>query len=153
MKKKIIIGMVVLVLGVMGYFGFQTYQVTEFLDELGECGMSAGPIYGNSITVDIDKVELEQQIEIPGGVFGLANLSDSLAPKLLKFDKSNHVIWAVEFREDSLVGFPYQELSEMELIKDEYGIRLSFFNKSYGEPGKIYLTDDYEVEYMCLSPM
>jgi hypothetical protein len=41
----------------------------------------------------------------------------------------------------------------MELINDKYGIRLEFFNKSYGEPGRIYLTEDYEVEYMCLSPM
>ena len=153
MNKKIIIGIVVLLLGVIGYFGYQAYQFTKFLDDLGECGMSAGPIYSDPITIDKDNLELEQQIEIPEGKFGLLNLSDSLSPKLIKFDRSNNVVWAVEFREDSLVGLPYQRLSEMELINDEYGIRLSFFNNSYGEPGKIYLTDDYEVEYMCLGPM
>ena len=63
------------------------------------------------------------------------------------------MVWAVEFKEDSLIGLPYQQLSEMQLINDEHGIRLSFFNNSYGEPGRIYLSEDYELEYMCLSPM
>jgi hypothetical protein len=152
-KKEIIIGFVVLVLGVVGYFGYHAYQFGQFLGDLGECGMSAGPIYGDSINVNLDRTGFEQQLDIPNGKFGLLNLSDSLPPKLIKLDKENNLIWAVEFREDSLVGLPHQRLSEMQLIKDEHGIRLSFFNNSYGEPGRIYLTEDYELEYMCLSPM
>ena len=41
----------------------------------------------------------------------------------------------------------------MELLVEKNNIRLTFFNNSYSEPGRIYLTDDYEVEFMCLSPM
>ena len=119
----------------------------------GDCGMSEGPIYGDSITIDKENLRFEQRIAIPTGEFGLMNLSDTLSPKLIKIDKKGNVIWAVEFKEDSLITIPHQQLSEMQLINDEHGIRLSFFNNSYGEPGRIYLSEDYELEYMCLSPM
>lgn len=153
MKYKIIIGVAVLIAGILGYLAYTAYQFAEFLDDLGECGMSIGPIYGDSIMVDEEDLKLDQQIEIPDGKFGLMNLSDSLAPKLLKFGNKDNLDWAVEFREDSSIGIPFHRLSEMKLIEDEYGIRLSFLNNSYGEPGKIYLTEEYELKYMCLSPM
>lgn len=133
----------------IAYFGCLVLQ----LKSLGECGMSVGPIYGEPITIKGKDLKLEQQIEIPNGMLGLMNLSDSLPPKLIKFDANGKLIWAVEFREDLNVDIPYNSLSEMQLVKDKYGIRLEFFNYSYSEPGRIYLTEDYEVEYMCLSPM
>jgi hypothetical protein len=149
MKKKIILGVIVLIVVIVGYFGCLVLQMKS----LGECGMSAGPIYGEPITINMEDLELDQQIVIPKGMLGLMNLSDSLSPKLMKFDVHGKLIWAVEFREDSNVDIPHNRLSEMELINDKYGIRLEFFNYSYSEPGRIYLTEDYEVEYMCLSPM
>ena len=152
MKKKIIIGVSVLIIGVVGFWGYQFYQFTEFLDDKGECGMSVGPIYGDTLNPNKINLDFEQTIEIPNGKFGLMNLMDTLAPKLVKFDKNDNLIWAVEFKEDSTIGIPYQKLSKMDLIKDEYGVRLAFFNHSYSEPGKIYLTDNYELEHMCLSP-
>ena len=153
MKKTVkyiawILGILIVVIGLfIGLFAI------SWNNSFGDCGMSAGPIYGDSVTVQSENLEIDQLIEIPSGKFGLMNLSDSLSPKLIKFDKRDNIIWAVEFGEDSLVGLPHQRLSEMKLVNDEYGIRLSFFNYSYGEPGRIYLTDDYELEFMCLSPM
>lgn len=153
MKKKTILGIVVLFLLTIGFLSFQVFQSVNFLSSLDECGMSTGPIYGDSISIDIENLKFDQQIDIPHARLGLLNLSDTLAPKLIKLNKAKDVIWAVEFREDSILGLPHQRLSEMKLIEDEFGIRLSFFNDSYGEPGNIYLTDDYNVKYMCLSPM
>lgn len=149
MKKKIILGVIVLIVGIVGYFACLVFQVKSW----GECGMSAGPIYGESIRINAKDLKLEQQIKIPNGKFGLMNLSDSLPPKLIRFDANGKIMWAVEFKEDLNVDIPYRSLSEMQLVKDQYGIRLEFFNYSYSEPGRIYLTEDYEVEYMCLSPM
>jgi hypothetical protein len=152
MKKKVLTGIIIFVFIVVALYTYRAYQFTEFMSELGECEMSVGPIYGDSINLDITNLVLEQEIEISEGKFGLMNLSDSLAPKLIKFDKSDNVIWMIEFPEDSLIGVPHQRLSEMELIEEEHEIRLSFFNESYSEPGNIYLTKNYELKYMCLSP-
>jgi hypothetical protein len=149
MKKVIISGTIVLILGIVGYFGYLVFQFKG----LGECGMSAGPIYGKPISINMEDLKLDQKIVIPNGMLGLMNLSDSLSPKLIKFDVHGKLIWAVEFREELNVDIPHNNLSKMELINDKYGIRLEFFNNSYGEPGVIYLTEDYEIEYMCLSPM
>jgi hypothetical protein len=149
MKKVILLGILSLIVVIVVIFACLVFQVKSW----GECGMSAGPIYGEPITIKGKDLKLEQQIEIPNGMLGLMNLSDSLPPKLIKFDANGKLIWAVEFREDLNVGIPYYSLSEMQLVKDKYGIRLEFFNYSYSEPGRIYLTEDYEVEYMCLSPM
>lgn len=149
MKKAILLGILSLIVVIVVIFACLVFQVKSW----GECGMSAGPIYGEPITIKGKDLKLEQQIEIPNGMLGLMNLSDSLPPKLIKFDANGKLIWAVEFREDLNVDIPYNSLSEMQLVKDKYGIRLEFFNYSYSEPGRIYLTEDYEVEYMCLSPM
>ncbi len=149
MKKVVIIAILILIT-LVGYFFYKMYEFTEFLDEVGECVMSDGPVYGDTIAIHDKNLNLEQQIQIPNGKFGFMNLSDSLSPKLIKFDKDDNIIWAIEFKQDSMV-LPYQELSKMRLVKDGYGIRLSFSNYSHGEPGVIYLTDEYNVEYMCLS--
>lgn len=150
MNKKIIFTLLAVLLG---YFGYLAYQFSDFMEESGECGMSVGPIYGESIKLDQEDLDLEQQIDIPVGKLGLMNISDTLAPKLIRFDDNDEIIWAIEFREDPKIDIPYRQLSEMKLIQDEYGIRLSFFNRSHLEPGKIYLTDNYDVKYMCLSLM
>lgn len=149
MKKEILFMVMVLMVGIVICFACLIFQVKSW----GACGMSAGPIYGEPITINVKDLKLEQQIKIPNGMLGLMNLSDSLPPKLIRFDAHGKLIWAVEFREDLNVDIPYNSLSEMQLVKDKYGMRLEFFNYSYSEPGRIYLTDDYEVECMCLSPM
>lgn len=120
---------------------------------MGKCGMSAGPVYGTPIRIKRADLKLEQRIKIPNGALGLMNISDSLPPKLIKFDAHGKVIWAVEFREEPDVDIPHQKLSKMNLVNDKNGITLEFFNYSYSEPGRIYLTKNYELEYMCLSPM
>ncbi len=142
-----IVGVLLLIVGIfLGLFAI------SWNNTFGECGMAVGPIYGDLIKINKQDQVVEQKIEIPLGAFGLANLSDSLSPKLIKFDNSGNVIWAVEFREDPLF-IPHQKLSKMELRNGENGVSLSFFNNSYDEPGTIYLTEDYELKYMCLSPM
>ena len=135
----------------LGSMFYLIYRAANSFPGSSECGMSVGPIYGRSIVGE--SFEIEQIIEIPDGYFGLNNLHNDLSPQLIKFDENDSVLWAVEFEADSTVGIPYKKLSEMDLRKDEYGVRLSFFNQSYGEPGAIYLAEDYELEYMCLSPM
>lgn len=148
MKKIIIFGAITIV-GIIGCFALLVLQLPSF----GKCGMSAGPIYGTPITISRADLKLEQRIKTPNGVLGLMNLSDSLPPKLIKFDAHGKVIWAVEFRKDSTIDIPHQSLSEMKLVKDKYGIKLEFFNYSYSEPGRIYLSKNYDLQYMCLSPM
>lgn len=149
MKRAILVGVLTLIAGIVICFALLVFQVESW----GECGMSAGPIYGEPITINTKDLKLDQQIVIPNGSLGLMNLSDSLPPKVIRFDANGKLVWAVEFKEDLNVDIPYDSLSKMQLVKDQYGIRLEFFNYSYSEPGRIYLTDDYEVKYMCLSPM
>lgn len=146
---KILLIIIILIGGLIGFLG---YLGNQTFSDMGECGMSAGPIYGDTIDVDTKLIDIEQFIDIPNGKFGLMNLMDSLTPKLIKFDSKGNILWAVEFGKDTLIGIPHQNLSEMELIKDKYGLRLTFFNHSYSEPGRIYLTEDYEIEFMCLNP-
>lgn len=155
MKKGKKIGVAILILSIwaLGFFSYHIFQFAEFMDELGECAMMAGPIYGDPIIVNVDSLSLEQEINIPNGKFGLISLSDSLPPKLIKYDLEDSLIWAVEFREDTLIGIPHQRLSEMTLRETEQGYILSFFNVSNSEPGNIYLTENFELEYMCLSLM
>jgi hypothetical protein len=117
------------------------------------CGMSVGPVYGEPINVKKVNLQLDTLILIPSGKFGFSNLTDSLPPKLIKFDTNDNIVWAVEFKEDSLISINHQQLSAIVLRDGANGKMLSFFNESYGEPGNIYLTDDFELEYMCLSPM
>lgn len=147
--KEIILGIIVLILVIAGYFGYLVFQ----FGGMGECGMSAGPVYGTPIRVNMEDLNFEQEIAIPNGKLGLMNLSDTFPPKLIKFDEHGKLIWAVEFGDALNVDIPHRRLSEMKLIHDEDGIRLEFFNHSYSEPRRIYLTKDFEVEYMCLSPM
>lgn len=147
----IIIGVVFLV--GLAFLGYQLYQVAQVLEDMGPCGMSIGPCYAQPVNLPNPKPDIEQWIDFPDGKFGLMNLSDTLPPKLIKFDAAEQIVWALEFPADSLCSIPHHTLSEMKLDNSEYGIQLSFFNHSFGEPGRIYLDSNYDVEYMCLSSM
>ena len=152
MKKKKVLLLAVLI-SVIAFIGYQLHSWNDSFNDLGVCGMSVGPCYGATIEIDMDTVSIEQYIDIPTGTFAFANLGDTLTPKLIKLDASKEVVWAVEFKEDQDCSIPHRKLSEMKLVEDEYGRRLSFFNLSYGEPGTIHLDKDDEFKYMCLSPM
>lgn len=149
MEKLFFKGILFLIISTAVFFVCLIWQTKS----MGKCGMSAGPVYGTPIRIKRADLKLEQRIKIPNGALGLMNISDSLPPKLIKFDAHGKVIWAVEFREEPDVDIPHQKLSKMNLVNDKHGITLEFFNYSYSEPGRIYLTKNYELEYMCLSPM
>ena len=149
--RKIIKMIGILLLIMLGVFAYQANQLTIFLNDLDDCLMMDGPIYGKSISLNAEDLEMEQEIKIPNGKLGFLNLSDSLAPKMLKFDDLDNLIWAITFQSDSLENIPHQKLSEMALIKEKNEVVLSFFNYSVGEPGKIYLTKGFDFKYMCLS--
>lgn len=128
--------------------------LSNSLSDFGPCGMSDGPVYGAPVDLKLETLTIEQYIDLPDGNFGLANLSDSLPIKLIKFDAAGKELWAVEFSGDSsTVSIPHFKLSEMTLKQNKYGVKLEFFNYDHYEPGRIYLTEDFEVKYMCLSMM
>lgn len=111
-------------------------------------------IYGERINVDISKIEFDTFLEIPNGKLGISNTNsskknvDTIAPIIVKFDKSKKVIWAEKLNSKEM-GITFYELSNIELIKDN-GNKIRFFNPSYSEPGVIYLTESFDIDYFYL---
>lgn len=154
MKKKIWIGIGILVFGVIGYFGYQFYQFAEFLDELGDCGFSVGPYEGQELKIDLDTVTVDEFLEYPNGRFAFLSTQDSLTPIMIKLNKHDSIIWAIKLNSsDSANWIPMNGMTDIRLNKESEVKSIFFFNSSFSEPGTIYLTENYDFKYMCLSPM
>lgn len=149
LKKNIIKA---LLLGLFAYIGYLFFQFMLIGNEKGECGMAVGPIYGTPINIVGTKLKVEQYFKIPEGRIGFMNLDDSLPPKMIKFGPNNEVIWAIEFTDPDSHGIPFNKVSKMKLEKGNSGFVFKFFNYSYSEPGAIYVDENYNFPYMCLSP-
>jgi hypothetical protein len=150
MIKKILIGLGIVVLIVVGSYGYIMYQ---FTDGLGKCGMSAGPCFGQQVDFNLETEIVDLYLDCPNGRIGFISTQDTLSPKVFKVDKSSRLLWALRLDSDSCSGIPMKKISGMEILEDNGIKRIHFFNQTYSEPGTIYLTDDYNFEYLCLSPM
>ena len=148
--KKVIIG--TLVLGAFGYFGFQLYQFAKFTDNLNECGFSYGPCYGEKVELDFKKIKVDNYLYCPNGKIGFVNTQDSLAPIVFKIDQDEKLLWSLKLESDSCSEIPLKKMSGIKMEENK-GPRIEFFNETYMEPGTIYLTKDYDFDYLCLSPM
>lgn len=146
------------ILWILGFFLFIFFVYLAFVAvvfaKMGECGMSVGPVYGRPIAIKPSEIRLEKSFEIHGGKIGFMNLEDKIAPKMIKFDAQNKIVWAVEFNErDNDIGIPFHRISILNFEGNNGGYIFRIFNNSYSEPGIIYLDKNYNLEYMCLSPM
>jgi hypothetical protein len=113
--------------------------------------MEDGPNLGKKISIDIKKIDVEQAFNIDGGKLYVSNTqkneidSDTLPPILFKINSNYQVAWAVELRSNNEIEF-----FAMEDIK-LFGHELHFFNSTHLEPGVIYLDENFNFKYMCLS--
>jgi len=153
MRKKILIAIAIILLGVVGFFGYTIYQFGQFVDDLGECGMSAGPCFGQPVEIKLETAKVDQYLTCPNGRIGFISTQDTLSPIVFKMDTSSKLVWALKLESDSCSGIPLKRMTGMEILEDKGLKRIHFFNQTYSEPGTIYLTDDYNFEYLCLSPM
>ena len=116
-----------------------------------DCGIEDGPLYGRKTFVDIETVIVDESFKIPGGKLFICNTPtvdlelDSLAPILFKLDSNDHVVWAVELKSNNEI-----DLFAMEDCRLN-GHELHFFNSTHFEPGVIYLDENFDFKYMCLS--
>ena len=117
--------------------------------------MDTGPVYGQKINVEISKLKIDKYLTIPNGEFGISNTNnpkittDTVPPILVKLDNKQNLIWAIKL-DSKRCGIPLYEMENIELLEDKNGKRITFFNSSYSEPGTIYLTDEFELNYLCL---
>ena len=132
------------------YFAYVIYTYKD--DSNKGCGMDVGPIYGQKINLDANKIKIDTLLKFRDGQFGLVNGKfgiDTVPPILIKFDKNRKLVWALKL-DSKQSGIPYYEMLDIELIEDKDGKRIKFFNLSFGEPGLIYLTEKFEFDYLCL---
>ena len=152
MTKKILIGLGCIILLIVGIGAYVVYQFDNFFNDLNECGLSAGPCFGQKQDLNISSVKVDQYLSCPNGQIGFISTQDTLSPIIFKVDKDNKLLWAFELNTDSCIGVPLKKMNGMTLEKN--GAKsIRFNNQSYGEPGTIYLTDEYDFMYLCLSPM
>jgi hypothetical protein len=153
MKRKLLIGLGVIILAAVGFYGYNAYQFVSFVNDLGECGMSGGPCFGQNINLKLNNAKVDQYLDCPNGQIGFISIQDTLTPIVFKIDSNSKLLWALKLESDSCSGIPLRQMSGMEILEDDGMKRIYFFNQTYSEPGTIYLTDDYNFKYLCLSPM
>ena len=121
------------------------------------CGLSDGPCFCMEIPVDLDTVLIDATFKIPQGSLAIANLvsrlGEDLPPLLIRLNENDSMIWARSLSsENSGCEIPLYSMSAINLIETEDKKQIRFFNDNSFEPGVIYLTDDYDFDYMCLQP-
>ena len=142
-----------LLVGGCGFYAYRIYQWSVFMDELGVCGFANGPCYGEKVKLNLKTQKVDEYIDVPNGKIGFISIkegADTLAPIVFKLDQNSKLLWALRLETDNC-GLPLEEMSNLRLDLERRAI--IFFNDTYGEPGDIQLTKDYDFEYMCLSPM
>ena len=156
-KKKMFVTLLSIVTLTISFLGYYVYQLNSFFESMGECGMEAGPIYGEPVNISLTDLEIDTFISIPNGQLAIANtnvennLRDTIPPIFIRLNNKKEIVWAISLK--SNCGVPLYAMDYISLTNSEYGKSISFFNKTYGEPGTIYLKENYEFEYVCLSPM
>jgi len=155
MKEKWIFIVVFILVGSCSVIGYHFYQWIKYMNELGKCGIANGPCYGIKVDLNLKTQKVDEYIAIPNGKIGFINIrdnADTLAPIIFKVDQTSKLKWAWRLVPDSC-GIPLNEVSGMRLSTENGKNVIGFFNNTYSEPGRIYLTDDFDFDYVCLSPM
>ncbi len=155
MKRKVIFIVVFVLVGSCSFVGYHFYHWVKFVDDLGECGFANGPCYGVNVDLNLKTQKVDSYLDIPNGKIGFISVednADTLAPIIFKVDKNFKLKWALRLVPDSC-GIPLNEMSGMRLSSENGRHTIHFFNQTYSEPGTIYLTEDFDFEYVCLSPM
>ncbi len=132
---------------IASYFYYDNKKFKIYAD----CGMENGPIFGKKLKTNLLSHEVNINFVIPKGRIVICNTgsedleSDNLAPILYKVDSNYNVEWAVELISDKDVKL--YSIEDCRLV----GHELHFFNSTHLEPGVIYLDENYNFKYMCLS--
>lgn len=145
--------MITALCGLVLFGAFILLNGVSLATSMGECGMSAGPCYGEKIDLNLSKQRVDEYLECPNGKIGFIHTKDAALPIMFKIGPDSKVKWAYRFDGDACCGIPMLKIGGMELEtrKGEHSIR--FFNESYSEPGVFYLTKDFDFDFLCLSPM
>ncbi|MFY8022340.1 MAG: hypothetical protein ACOVP1_14135 [Bacteroidia bacterium] len=136
-----------LFIGIGTYFYYDNKKFKPY----AECGMEDGPIYGRKTNIDIGSIIVDESFKVPGGKLFVCNTTasdlelDSIAPIFFKLDSNDQVVWAVE-----LISNKDIKLFAIEDCRLN-GHEIHFFNSTHLEPGVIYLDENYDFKYMCLS--
>jgi hypothetical protein len=147
----------ILIVGLVFLFSIILLIKNQYFDALnnGGCGMDVGPVYGQKINTKLNKIKIDEFITFSNGQFGISNtivektLIDTIPPILVKLNKKGDLIWAIKLNSEEC-GIPLYKMGNIKLVEDKHGKSISFFNLSYSEPGTIYLTDEFEFNYLCL---
>lgn len=118
-----------------------------------ECGMAAGPCEGEKVVLNDKKGRKKHLADCPNGQIGFIEGKGKDLPVLFKKDLKGIVLWAYQFDTESSCGIPLMTIDTLEFQRINGEPVLRFFNKTYSEPGIIYLTSDYNFDCLCLSPM
>ncbi|WP_210462941.1 hypothetical protein [Rufibacter roseolus] len=159
LRKTMIVGLLglAIIIALIGYPFYKLFNTP--VKSKGGCGISAILIQGQKVKIKLSTIKINTYLEIPDGQLAISNtnasskVKDTSPPILIKLDKNQKVVWAIKLdSEEAKSGIPLYSMTDIKLLDDKEGKRISFFNLSYMEPGKIYLKDNYDFDYMCLSP-
>lgn len=142
----------VLLIGLITAVAIYFHHDNKKFSIYADCGMENGPLFGKKIKPNVLSFEVNVNFEIPKGRrIIICNTStddlesDSLAPILYKVDSNYNVEWAVELISDKDVKL--YSIEDCRMV----GHELHFFNSTHLEPGVIYLDENFNFKYMCLS--
>lgn len=126
----------------------------SFVKSLNDCGVSAGPCLAIDVKDKVDDlIKIDTTIKFENGVFRFANIHDSIPFVVLKYNESLELNWAITIQNDSMCSMPFTKISNIKLnTKASRTPFISFYNEEYREPGKIYLKENFDFGYVCMSP-
>jgi hypothetical protein len=107
---------------------------------------------GIKTDLNLKKVIVDQYLKCPNGEIGFINTTNSKTPIIFKTDTNSKLLWAYILESDSCSGIPFKKMGIMRFEENDGDIRITFFNHSYSEPGRIYLDDQYNFKSFYLSP-
>lgn len=107
---------------------------------------------GIRTNLNLKKVKVDQYLKCQNGEIGFLNTTNSETPIIFKKGKESELLWAYILESDSCSGIPFKKMGNMRFEENDGDIRITFFNHSYSEPGRIYLDDQYNFESFYLSP-
>ncbi len=108
--------------------------------------------FGIKTDLNLSKVKVDQYLKCQNGEIGFLNTTNSETPIIFKKGKESELLWAYILESDSCSGIPFKKMGNMKFEENDGDIRITFFNHSYSEPGRIYLDDQYNFESFYLSP-
>jgi len=139
-------------------WGYFAYRHSLRIDHSGP--KNSNEIYCKEIKTSLDSVKIDTYLTIPNGKLAICYTTtdsitiDSFPPILIKLNKDNSIVWAVSLDTKSTnCEIPLFKMDNIRLVKEDRYWMITFFNVTYQEPGIIYLTENFDFDYMYLSPL